>query len=155
MAHPVPTTVFLELSTDIAMMFAPFRCQFVHSGNHSVSKTEPRYIHTVCKLQVPIHAWKSKTAHPVPTMVFLNLCPDMGMQFALFRCTHPPPFVPPLLFTQSLSTKTLPSPMLDISASLVKVCLFCYMMENYYLMCNRIDPKLTSMQTGSHNISQF
>ena len=131
------------------MLFAPFRCRFMHSANHSVSKTEPRYSHIVCKLQVPIHAWKRETAYPVLTMVFLNLCPDMGMQFALFRCTHPLPHVLPLLLTQSLSTKTLLSQ--DISASFVKVCLFCYMME-YYFIRNLIDPKLTSMQKGSHNI---
>ena len=44
-------------------------------------------------------------AHPVPTMTILKLSLDMAMLFAPFRCTYPPPPVPPLLPMQNLSPK--------------------------------------------------
>ena len=44
-------------------------------------------------------------AHPVPTKVFPKLSPETAMLFEPFRCTHPPPPVPPFLLIQNLSPK--------------------------------------------------
>ena len=46
-------------------------------------------------------------AHPAPTKGYSLLSPDTAMLFAPFRCTHPPPLVPPFLLTQSLSPKDI------------------------------------------------
>jgi len=40
---------------------------------------------------------------PVPNKLFLQLSPNMAMLFAPFRCTHPPPPIPPFLLKQNLS----------------------------------------------------
>ena len=47
-----------------------------------------------------------KMAHLAPTKGFSQLSPDMAMLFAPFRCTHPPPLVPPtplVLLTEPIS----------------------------------------------------
>ena len=41
----------------------------------------------------------------VPNKAFLQASPDIAMLFAPFRCTHPPPPVPPFLLMQNLSPK--------------------------------------------------
>jgi len=46
-------------------------------------------------------------ALPVPTKSLLKMSPDAAMLFAPFRCTHPPPPLPPFLFTQNLSPKDI------------------------------------------------
>ena len=46
-------------------------------------------------------------AQSVPTKVFSKLSPETAMLFAAFRCTHPPPTVPPFLFMQNLSPKNV------------------------------------------------
>ena len=46
-------------------------------------------------------------ALPVPTKSLLKASPDAAMLFAPFRCTHPPPPVPPFLLTQNLSPKDI------------------------------------------------
>ena len=46
-------------------------------------------------------------AHPVPTKAFLQPSPEAAMLFAPFRCTHPPPPVPPFLLKQNLSPKNI------------------------------------------------
>jgi len=43
----------------------------------------------------------------VPTKSLLRTSPDAAMLFAPFRCTHPPPLVPPFLLTQNLSPKDI------------------------------------------------
>ena len=60
-------------------------------------------------------------AFPVPTKSLLKMSPDAAMLFAPFRCTHPPPPVPPFLLMQNLSPKDIAgsdaeSLMTDISA---------------------------------------
>jgi len=44
-------------------------------------------------------------ALPVPTKSLQRTSPDVAMLFAPFRCTHPPPPLPPFLLTQNLSPK--------------------------------------------------
>ena len=46
-------------------------------------------------------------ALPVPTKSLLKTSPDAAMLFAPFRCTHPPPPVPPFLLMQNLSPKDI------------------------------------------------
>ena len=46
-------------------------------------------------------------ALPVPTKSLLRTSPDAAMLFAPFRCTHPPPPVPPFLLTQNPSHKDI------------------------------------------------
>jgi len=46
-------------------------------------------------------------ALPVPAKLLLKTSPDVAMLFAPFRCTHPPPPVPPFLLTQNLSPKDI------------------------------------------------
>ena len=46
-------------------------------------------------------------AFPVPTKSLLKMSPDAAMLFAPFRCTHPPPPVPPFLLMQNLSPKDI------------------------------------------------
>jgi len=46
-------------------------------------------------------------ALPVPTKSFLETSPDAAMLFAPFRCTHPPPPIPPFLLKQNLSPKDI------------------------------------------------
>ena len=41
-------------------------------------------------------------AHSEPTNVFLKLSPETAMLSAPFRCTNPPPPVPPFLLKQNL-----------------------------------------------------
>ena len=49
----------------------------------------------------------AEMALPVPTKSLLKMSPDVAMLFAPFRCTHPPPPVPPFLLTQNLSPKDI------------------------------------------------
>ena len=53
-----------------------------------------------------IHAKRIELALPVLTKLFLKTSLDAAMLFAPFRCTHPPPPVPPFLLTQNLSPRT-------------------------------------------------
>jgi len=57
-----------------------------------------------------IYAKKDRNGPPSANQVTLKTSPDAAMLFAPFRCTHPPPPVPPFLLTQNLSLMT------DISA---------------------------------------
>ena len=46
-------------------------------------------------------------ALPMPTKLLLKTSPDAVMLFTPFRCTYPPPPVPPFLLTQNLSPKDI------------------------------------------------
>ena len=46
-------------------------------------------------------------ALPVPTKLFPQPSPDTVMLFSPFRCTHPPPPIPPFLLKQNLSPKDI------------------------------------------------
>jgi len=43
----------------------------------------------------------------LPTKSLLKVGPDTTMLFIPFRCTHPPPPVPPFLLAQNLSPKDI------------------------------------------------
>jgi len=51
----------------------------------------------------PFMPKRIEMALPVPT----KTSPDAAMLFAPFRCTHPPPPVPPFLLMQNLSPKDI------------------------------------------------
>ena len=53
-----------------------------------------------------IYAKKDRNGPP-STKSLLRTSPDAAMLFAPFRCTHPPPLVPPFLLTQNLSPKDI------------------------------------------------
>ena len=55
-----------------------------------------------------IYAKRDRNGLPVPTKSLLKMSPDTAARFAPFRCTHPPPPVPPFLLTQNLRPRTLP-----------------------------------------------
>jgi len=54
-----------------------------------------------------IYAKKDRNGPPSANQVTLKTSPDAAMLFAPFRCTHPPPPVPPFLLTQNLSPKDI------------------------------------------------
>ena len=54
-----------------------------------------------------IYAKRIEMALPVPTKSLLKMSPDVAMLFAPFRCTHPPPPVPPFLLPQNVSPKDI------------------------------------------------
>jgi len=53
----------------------------------------------------PFMPKRIEMALPVPTKSLLKTSPDAAMLFAPFRCTHPPPPVPPFLLMQNLSNR--------------------------------------------------
>ena len=52
----------------------------------------------------------------VPTKSVLKMSPDAAMLFALSRCTHPPPPVPPFLLMQNLTPKDIAGSDIDHEA---------------------------------------
>ena len=54
-----------------------------------------------------IYAKKDRNGPSSANQVASNMSPDAAMLFAPFRCTHPPPPVPPFLLTQNLSPKDI------------------------------------------------
>ena len=46
-------------------------------------------------------------AHSEPTKAFPKQSPETAMLSAPFRCTHPPPPIPPFLLKQNLSPKVI------------------------------------------------
>ena len=50
---------------------------------------------------------RTAVAHPELTKVFLKLGPEMVILSVPFRCTHPPPPVPPFLLKQTYFQRTL------------------------------------------------
>ena len=59
-----------------------------------------------CFLNPFVHR-RTAVAHPEPTKVFPKQSPETAMLSAPFRCTHPPPPIPPFLLKQNLSPKVI------------------------------------------------
>jgi len=76
------------------MSFGDWFCETRHS--HAVAPFD------MVKLLVSssIYTKKDRNGFSMPMKSFLQLSPDVALQFAPVRCTHPPPPVPPFLLKQ-------------------------------------------------------